>query len=321
MRATQHNGRSNASGKTYRARHNDRQFDVSKAEHIEADKLQDNKIVKIFDMDNERGETLEEYELGFYERQFGAHQEAKNKRYKKQGHKERIKSIQELYNNKRYAPEEVILQLGKVGASATPEELDRAVKKYVNEFSKKYGSNIKILDYAIHNDEAVPHAHLRRVYVAKDKDGNLMPNESKALQELDFERPKKDKKEDRYNNRKVTFSAEDRQLYLDCCAITTQHQIERTPEKGKKRLKHEEYKLAKKQEQLNNVDAQIKQASNKMRQIQNKIKAKEDIEEKLDVAEYIMNEAPDVYKEIEEVLAMTDGDDIEISRHNIDIER
>lgn len=321
MRATQHNGRSNARGKTYRAKHNDRQFDVSKAEHIEADKLQDNKVVKIFDMDNERGETLEEYELGFYERQFGAYQEAKNKRYKKQGHKERVKSIQELYNNKRYAPEEVILQLGKVGASASPDELEKAVKKYVDEFSRQYGSNIKILDYAIHNDEAVPHAHLRRVYVAKDKDGNLMPNESKALQELGKERPNKDKKEDRYNNRKVTFSAEDRQLFIECCEITTQHEIEHKAEKGKKRLKHEDYKLAEKQKQLENVDAQITQASNKMRQIQNKIKAKEDIAELLDVAEYIKNEAPDVYEEIEDVLAMTDGDDLEISRHNINIER
>lgn len=298
MRATQHNGRRNSQG-TFRARHNDRQFDANKAEHINADKTQDNKVIKMYDRSNTRKETLEEYEIAMYRKFFSKSQKAKNERYKKQGHRERCKTIKDLYKSKRCAPEEVILQIGKMGESVTGADVEKAIKKYCRDFHKKYGKNILILDWSLHLDESVPHVHLRRVYVSHDKDGNLVPNENKALKELGFEKPKQNKKEDRYNNRKISFSAEDRELFIDSIEATTQLTIVREPEKGKKRLKFEDYKLQ-------CITQEVQQLA--------------ETERHLEVADYLLSEAPDVYDNILEDIDYDDND-IENSftrQHNIE---
>lgn len=95
MRASGHNGRTSRRGAPFKANHNDRQFDVGKAEHIDPNKTKDNVVLKMYAPTNDT-RTLEEYERDFYEKVFEEGQQAKNERYKRQGHSERCKDITEV---------------------------------------------------------------------------------------------------------------------------------------------------------------------------------------------------------------------------------
>lgn len=92
---------------------------------------------------------------------------------------------------------------------------DYLVVGQLREFNKRYGSHIHILDWALHLDEATPHIHERHVFDAKNKYGELCPQQDKALEELGFELPDPAKKKGKYNNRKMNFDAECRKLFLE----------------------------------------------------------------------------------------------------------
>ena len=61
--------------------------------------------------------------------------------------------------------------------------------------------NVKFLDLALHMDEGgAPHVHVRKVWVALDKDGEMYVSQRKALEDMRIQRPNPDKKNSRYNN-------------------------------------------------------------------------------------------------------------------------
>ena len=66
MRTTMHNGRSK-NGRGYGEKHNDRNFDVSKADNINAEKMKDNIYRNYY---NDNSMTFEQVELRFYEENF-----------------------------------------------------------------------------------------------------------------------------------------------------------------------------------------------------------------------------------------------------------
>lgn len=220
MRASRHNGRSGKHG-VYDVKHNDRNFDVANSEHIDAERTELNVYWDCYQGyclngdTSERKMTFTEIEKAYYFEHYGDHVDAQNERNEKAGHAERNRTTDDVLKNNKTCPEESILQLGNIDCSVTPDVLAKVVAEFFEEFEKRYGSHVHILDWALHLDEATPHVHVRQVYDALNKYGELCPQQEKALEELGFELPDPTKKRSRFNNRKMCFDAECRKLFLD----------------------------------------------------------------------------------------------------------
>ena len=220
MRASRHNGRSGKHG-VYDVKHNDRNFDVANSEHIDAERTKLNVYWDCYQGyclngdTSERKMTFTEIEKAYYFEHYGDHVDAQNERNEKAGHAERNRTTDDVLKNNKTCPEESILQLGNIDCSVTPDVLAKVVAEFFEEFEKRYGSHVHILDWALHLDEATPHVHGRQVYDALNKYGELCPQQEKALEELGFELPDPTKKRSRFNNRKMCFDAECRKLFLD----------------------------------------------------------------------------------------------------------
>lgn len=220
MRASRHNGRSGKHG-VYDVKHNDRNFDVANSEHIDAERTKLNVYWDCYQGyclngdTSERKMTFTEIEKAYYFEHYGDHVDAQNERNEKASHAERNRTTDDVLKNNKTCPEESILQLGNIDCSVTPDVLAKVVAEFFEEFEKRYGSHVHILDWALHLDEATPHVHVRQVYDALNKYGELCPQQEKALEELGFELPDPTKKRSRFNNRKMCFDAECRKLFLD----------------------------------------------------------------------------------------------------------
>ena len=121
--------------------------------------------------------TFREAELRFYEGRYSKGLEARNERYKRQGHKERCKTIEDLYKGDKTCPTETIFQIGDVDKCADPETLRKCYVEYMRailDWSSKHGGHFHILDYAMHFDEKTPHVHERAIMDVKDKDGHFI---------------------------------------------------------------------------------------------------------------------------------------------------
>ncbi len=143
MRASWHNGRSGKHG-VYDAKHNDRNFDVSNSEHIDAEKTRRNIYWDCYqgyclgNSDSRRKLTFSEVEKIYYLRQYGDHVEEQNKRNEKGGHAERNRTIEDVLKNSKTCPEESLLQLGNMDYSVSPETLVKVVAEFFEEFQKSY---------------------------------------------------------------------------------------------------------------------------------------------------------------------------------------
>lgn len=173
--------------------------------------------------------SFEDAELQFYEEHFGKALQEQNKRYRKDGHPERIKTIKELYRSPRSCPEECIFQVGSLeDGTIDPDILLDIYKEYKQEREKDF-PNLVILDYAMHVDEkGSPHIHERLAWVGHDKRGNEVPSQNKALKEMGVERLYPDKPQGRYNNPKQLYS---RLCRLQALSICRKHglQVEYEP--------------------------------------------------------------------------------------------
>ena len=217
MRATRHNGRSGSHG-TYNVKHNDRNFDVKNSDHIDEVRTQENVYWDCYQGTvEERTLTFSEVEKKFYEEHYGDHVDAQNLRNEEARHAERNRSIDDVLQNKNTCPEETLLQLGNIDKTVDASTLIKISQEYFDEFEKRFGSNIHILDWALHLDEATPHIHERHVFDAKNQYGEICPMQDKALEELGIGLPDPDKPKGRYNNRKMTFDATCRELFLKIC--------------------------------------------------------------------------------------------------------
>ena len=222
MKATRHNGRSGAHG-AYDAKHNDREFDVKNSDHIDAHRTVQNIYWDCYQgyrfqgSDEERRFTFTEIERSYYSEHYGDHVDAQNERNEEARHKERNRSIDDVLKNKKTCPEETLLQLGNIDGTVKPEVLGQIAAEYFEKFEKRFGSHVHILDWALHLDETTPHIHERHVFDALNDYGELCPMQDKALEELGFEPPDSAQPKGRYNNRKMTFDAECRKMFLDIC--------------------------------------------------------------------------------------------------------
>lgn len=230
MRATQHCGRTRSNGTTLGTRHNDRQFDTSKADNIRENPEHENQYYAhtVDGWINDGSVTFDEAERGFYERFFQKDLDMQNERAIKARHKERVQDIDQYRQSRKHCPEEVILQIGSVKDGTVSEDvfIDCA-KEYVNALKNESGNRCCVLNVAFHFDEAVPHAHIRRVWAYKDEKQQILRiGQEKALEQAGFvPYCLREGQEDnpKYCNRKIAFDSYMRDIWLDICE---QHGIE-----------------------------------------------------------------------------------------------
>lgn len=212
MRATIHNGRTSHLG-AFTPKHNDRNFNINHAEHIDPERVKDNRYW------NWTGKeiTFEAAEIAFYEKHIRQHLDAQNARYKAQRHAERVKSMDEYRKSPQTCPEEVILQIGKMGDTIPADMMARIIQEQIN-WEQKTFPGVKVLNVALHMDEqGAPHIHERRAWVYTDKQGNLAISQNKSLEQMGVELPNPDKPRGRFNNRKQVFSRMCREHLLQIC--------------------------------------------------------------------------------------------------------
>lgn len=212
MRATIHNGRTSHLG-AFTPKHNDRSFNISHAEHIDPERVKLNRYW------NWTGKeiTFEDAERTFYEKHIRRHLDAQNARYRAQRHAERVKSMDEYRRSPQTCPEEVILQIGKLGDTIPADMMARIIQEQIN-WEQQQFPGVKVLDVALHMDEqGAPHIHERRAWIYTDKDGNLAISQNRSLEQMGVELPNPDKPRSRFNNRKQVFSRMCREHLLQIC--------------------------------------------------------------------------------------------------------
>ena len=213
MRATIHNGRTSTLG-AFTPKHNDRNFNINHAEHIDPERVQLNRY---WNWTGNPETTFEAAEQAFYEKHIRKHLDAQNARYKAQRHAERVKSMDEYRRSPQTCPEEVILMIGKAGDTIPADMMARIIQEQIN-WEQKQFPGVKVLNVALHMDEqGAPHIHERRAWVYTDKDGNFAISQNKSLEQMGVELPNPNKPRSRFNNRKMTFSRMCREHLLQIC--------------------------------------------------------------------------------------------------------
>lgn len=223
------------SGRGYSLKHNDRHFDLDKADHINPEKTPFNKY---YVWDEKDGESFEEAELRFYNKHFSDALKKTNQKYIDNRHSERCKTMLDWLKNKNTSPEEVIYQVGNVSNPVT----DDLFRECIDEFTvweelwnDAHGKPFVVLNTALHVDEASPHLHKRRVWIYKDEDGTMKPGQDKALEQAGIGLPDPSKPRSRYNNRKMVFDKMAREKWIE---IVKSHGLE-VEEEPIKNSKHE----------------------------------------------------------------------------------
>ena len=267
MKATYHNGRASKGGKVYNANHNTLAETRNQQRHIDHELTMENKIW-VRDLENLESPQLREtegsfdasaYELDFYKKRYGEARERKNADYVKSGHKDDVRTMEQVIKNPKTAPLETIFQIGTMTERVEPEVLERATKEFINWMQKEYGSNMDVLDVALHVDEATPHIHARCVLFGRDKEGNRDVNQSGAFRELKIERPDPTKKQGKYNSPLMTFTERNRQQFYDICQSYGLEIDREVKSPSQKNLEVLEYKTEKLQEELNRANEKLRQ--------------------------------------------------------------
>lgn len=288
MRATTHNGRASRKG-AYLAKHNDRRFDLDKAEHIDQDRTAKN--IYWHCMPEHPEMDFEQVEQAFYTHTFKDGLQAKNAMYKQHGNDKNIQTIEEYRRNPRSCPEEQIFMLGNKDFYIPVKTLEQICKEQLAWEEKEF-PQVKVLDYAAHADEqGAPHIHIRRAWIGHDKAGNAVIGQNKALKEMGIERPDTSKPQTRYNNAKITYTRKCREHLIELCrgyGIDIEKQPKERSETG---LTQTEYKA--RQEDKKAMAAELRQ------------QAAEQAEMRMKAAERTVNG----FKEIEEQVSRQINDE------------
>ena len=258
MKLTRHNGRSGKHG-TYNPRHNDRRFDVENSEHIDAERARQNVYWDCYrgftthdfrESPEQPDFSFEEIERMYYYEHYSDHVDAQNARNEKTRHTERNRTVDDLLKNNKTCPEESIYQIGTIEESIPPGTLSLIVSEFYEEFERRFGSHIHILDWALHLDEGTPHIHERHVFDCKNRYEELCPRQEKALEELGVELPDPSKPKGKHNNRKQTFDAVCRTMLFDISHKHGVHLEQEPSYGGRAYLEKQDYILMKQKEQL-----------------------------------------------------------------------
>ena len=268
MKATRHNGRAGKHG-TYNPKHNDRRFDLENSEHIDAKRAQKNiywDCYRGYTSAQDRGcgeqpdTSFEDIERAYYQERYGAFVEAQNERNAQTRHTERNGTIDSLLQSNKTCPEETIFQIGTIEGSVSPETLLGIVEDFKQEFDRRFGERVHILDWALHLDEGTPHIHERHVFDCENRHGEICPQQEKALEALDISLPDESRPKGRNNNRKQTFDAICRALLFDIARRHGVHLDEEPTYGGRKYLEKQDYILFAQEKRMQEMAAKIDDA-------------------------------------------------------------
>lgn len=269
MRATTHNGRHGKDG-AYSAKHNDRNFDLGNAEHIDPVRTAGNKYWHCYyDVDPQI--TFEDAERAFYENNFREGLDARNGRLLQERHQDRVKTMDDYRQGTRTCPEETILQIGCKGNTVSPDLLWEICVEHVNWEMETFPA-VRLLDIALHVDEeGGPHVHMRKVWVGHDRDGQAVVSQNKALAEMGIQLPDPDKKRGRYNNPKITYTAICRDHFLQLCKDRGLEIEEQPKEKSRVGLSLDDYKARQAKERAETLRTDISALTDEKAKIEENI--------------------------------------------------
>lgn len=276
MKLTRHNGRSGKHG-TYNPRHNDRRFDVENSEHIDAERARQNVYWDCYrgftthdfrDNPEQPDFSFEEIERMYYYEHYADHVNAQNARNEKTRHIERNRTVDDLLKNNKTCPEESIYQIGTIEESVSPETLALIVSEFYEEFERRFGSHIHILDWALHLDEGTPHIHERHVFDCENRYGELCPQQEKALEELGIPLPKPEQPKGKHNNRKQTFDAVCRTILFDIAKRHGLHLEQEPSYGGRDYLEKQDYILMKQKEQMAAQEQKLEELTLKIEDVE-----------------------------------------------------
>lgn len=213
-RTTLHNGRKNRQGQAYRASHNDRKFDLDKAEHIDPERTKENVYwhylqKKNPDMDFSTAEKV------FYKDHFEEALSIRNSSYIQHGNKKQVKTLEEYMQE--HCPEETIWMIGNA-EDMIPAKILHNVWEEQKTWMEATFPQMTVLDWALHVDEqGANHIHERHVFIGHDKKGREVVGQNKALAEMGISAPNPEKPTGRHNNAKMTYTAKCREHFQEIC--------------------------------------------------------------------------------------------------------
>lgn len=264
MRMTIHNGRAGKNG-AYNPRHNDRNFDISHAEHIDPERMPGNVY---WNWTGRKDMSFEDCEKAFYEEHCREYLDAVNRRHREQRHPERVRDMDAYRTARQTCPEETLLMIGNKDEHLPPRTL-RAICENLRNWEENTVSGLKVLDLALHVEEqGAPHIHMRRAWIYRDENGTESIAQSKALQAAGIPLPHPDKPQGRHNNRKQVFSAMERQaLYEICRGYGLESLLETKPrEKSRSGREFEDYKANKAEERAQAAEMRARMAEERTKQ-------------------------------------------------------
>lgn len=263
MRMTVHNGRAGKNG-VYSPKHNDRQFDISSAEHIDPERMPGN----VYWNWTGKNISFEDAEKEFYELHCREHLDAVNQRHREQRHPERVRDMDAYRTARQTCPEETLLMIGNKNEYLPPRTL-RAICEKLKDWEENTVSGLRVLDMALHVDEeGAPHIHMRRAWIYRDENGIESIAQSKTLQAAGIPLPHPDKPQGRHNNRKQVFSAMERQaLYEICRGYGLESLLETKPrERSRSGRELEDYKASEAEKRAQAAEMRARMAEEKARQ-------------------------------------------------------
>ena len=272
MKLTRHNGRSGKNG-AYNPKHNDRRFDINNSDHIDKDRANQNVYWDCyqgyhFPKDREQEDKIvysfEQIEKAYYSERYADFCEGQHERNRKTGHSDRDRTTEDLRLDKKTCPEESLIQIGTMEQSVPPDVLAQIAAEFFEEFQRRFGEYIHILDWSLHLDESTPHIHERHVFDCENRYGEIAPQQGKALEALGFDLPHPDQKQGKLNNRKMTFDAACRAMLFDICEKHGLH-LDQEPEYGGRAyLEKQDYILMKQKEKMAEQELMIDEKESKL---------------------------------------------------------
>ena len=235
-KASMRNGRASKRGGVYNANHNTLEVTRKGQPHIDDLQFELNRYWKFTMGDHQiniekidggkGGFDSRKHELAVYGDLYGDGLAARNERYTKEGHKDRCKTVKELYSNPKTAPLETIFQIGNskqiedgtMQKEDMREKLTKAWTQTIRQVVAMGKGMVIPLDAALHCEEAVPHIHFRAALGATDKYGHFVPNQNKALKAMGFDgRNPETGQKDRYHNPLVAYTDKVREVFYQEC--------------------------------------------------------------------------------------------------------
>ena len=272
MKLTRHNGRSGKNG-AYNPKHNDRRFDINNSDHIDKDRANQNvywDCYQGYHFPKDRGQedkivySFEQIEKAYYSERYDDFCEGQHERNRKTGHSDRDRTTEDLRLDKKTCPEESLIQIGTMEQSVPPDVLAQIAAEFFEEFQRRFGEYIHILDWSLHLDESTPHIHERHVFDCENRYGEIAPQQEKALEALGFDLPHPDQKQGKLNNRKMTFDAACRAMLFDICEKHGLH-LDQEPEYGGRAyLEKQDYILMKQKEKMAEQELMIDEKESKL---------------------------------------------------------